>query len=88
MDELFESLELLQNEKILGFPLVMMGRKYWQPLADFFDEMVKLGTIDSSDLNLLLLTDSIDEAMPISEPMQLKSSAYTRARLRAGAGGC
>ena len=63
MDELFESLELLQNKKILDFPLVMIGQKYWQPLADFFDEMVKLGTIDSSDLNLLLVTDSIDEAM-------------------------
>lgn len=63
MDELFESLELLQNKKILEFPLVMMGKKYWQPLADFFDEMVKLGTIDPSDLDLLLLTDSIDEAM-------------------------
>lgn len=63
MDELFESLELLQNKKILEFPLVMMGKKYWQPLAEFFDEMVKLGTIDPSDLHLLLLTDSIDEAM-------------------------
>jgi uncharacterized protein (TIGR00730 family) len=63
MDELFESLELLQNKKILGFPLVMLGKKYWQPLADFFDEMVKAGTIDPADLDLLLLTDSVEEAM-------------------------
>jgi len=63
LDELFESLELLQNKKILEFPLVMMGKKYWQPLADFFAEMVRVGTINSSDLDLLLLTDSIDEAM-------------------------
>lgn len=63
MDELFESLELLQNKKILEFPLVMMGRKYWQPLADFFEQMVELGTISSSDLDLLLLTDSVDDAM-------------------------
>jgi hypothetical protein len=63
MDELFESLELLQNKKILGFPLVMMGKKYWQPLADFFAELVKAGTIDPADLDLLLLTDSVEEAM-------------------------
>lgn len=63
MDELFESLDLLQNKKILSFPLVMMGKEYWQPLADFFNEMVRIGTIDPGDLRLLLLTDSVDEAM-------------------------
>lgn len=63
MDELFESLELLQNKKILEFPLVMMGKKYWQPLVVFLNEMVKAETITLADLDLLLLTDSIDEAM-------------------------
>ena len=63
MDELFESLELLQNKKILKFPLVLMGKKYWQPLADLFEEMARARTIDASDLELLLLTDSIDDAM-------------------------
>jgi uncharacterized protein (TIGR00730 family) len=63
MDELFESLELPQNKKTLGFPLVMLEKKYCQLLADFFDVMVKADTIDPSDLDLLLLTDSVEEAM-------------------------
>lgn len=63
MDELFESLELLQNKKILDFPLVLIGRDYWQPLVRLFREMLEAGTIDQSDLELLLLTDSVEEAM-------------------------
>lgn len=63
LDELFESLELLQNKKILSFPLVLIGKEYWLPLATFFKEMVAVGTIDRADLDLLLLTDSVEEAM-------------------------
>ena len=55
MDELFESLELLQNKKILEFPLVLMGKEYWH--------LLEAGTIDASDLKLLLLTDSVEEAI-------------------------
>src|SRR6185369_4819681 len=42
VDELFESLELLQAKKILGFPLVLMGKEYWQPLADLLKRMVEV----------------------------------------------
>ena len=79
MDELFESLELLQAKKILAFPLVLMGTEYWQRLADFFTEMVKLGTIDPSDLDLLLLTDSVEEAMA-----HIRTHAIERFGLHAG----
>src|SRR5262249_5674287 len=63
MDELFEALTLIQTKKISGFPVVLMGLKYWQPLADFLKRMVAAGTIDAADLDLLMLTDSVDEAM-------------------------
>jgi uncharacterized protein (TIGR00730 family) len=63
MDELFEAVTLIQTKKILSFPIVLMGRDYWQPLIGFLKMMVEARTISSEDLNLLLLTDSVDEAM-------------------------
>jgi len=63
MDEFFEAITLIRNRKIFDFPLVLMGKEYFQPLMGFLKNMVIEGTIDSSDLDLLLLTDSVDEAM-------------------------
>jgi uncharacterized protein (TIGR00730 family) len=63
MDELFEAMTLIQTKKVLDFPVVLMGRDYWEPLIEFLKEMVEAKTISTTDLDLLLLTDSVDEAM-------------------------
>lgn len=63
MDELFEAVTLIQTKKILSFPVVLMGTDYWRPLMDFLARAGVAGTIDASDLDLLLLTDSVEEAM-------------------------
>jgi uncharacterized protein (TIGR00730 family) len=63
LDELFEVITLIQTKKIMDFPVVLMGREYFQTIMDFFKRMVLEGTIDASDLDLLLLTDSVDDAM-------------------------
>jgi uncharacterized protein (TIGR00730 family) len=63
MDELFEAVTLIQTRKMLNFPVVLMCREYWQPLDDLLKRMVAARTIDAADLDLLLLTDSVDEAM-------------------------
>jgi uncharacterized protein (TIGR00730 family) len=63
MDELFEALTLIQTRKILSFPVVLMGEEYWQPLVDLLKRMVEAGTISASDLDLVMVTDSVDEAM-------------------------
>jgi uncharacterized protein (TIGR00730 family) len=63
MDELFESLTLIQTKKIRHFPVVLMGRDYYSPMIDFLETMVTAGTINSKDLDLLMVTDSVDEAM-------------------------
>ncbi|MFY9608757.1 MAG: TIGR00730 family Rossman fold protein [Blastocatellia bacterium] len=63
MDEFFEAVTLIQTKKIQNFPVVLMCKQYWRLLEAFLEQMVEIGTIDASDLDLLLLTDSIDEAM-------------------------
>ncbi|MEW6212630.1 MAG: TIGR00730 family Rossman fold protein [Acidobacteriota bacterium] len=63
MDELFESMTLIQTRKMLNFPIVLMGRDYYEPLCEFLHLMVERGTISSSDLDMLLVTDSVAEAM-------------------------
>ena len=63
MDELFEVLTLIQTGKIEKFPVVMIGRAYWQPVVDFLERMVAEGMVERRDLGLALVTDDLDEAM-------------------------
>ena len=63
MDEMFEALTLIQTKKIEEFPVVLMGKDYWKNLLVMMDEMVVEKTINKEDLNLLLVTDDVDEAM-------------------------
>jgi uncharacterized protein (TIGR00730 family) len=62
LDELFELLTLVQTHKIRKhLPIVLFGKEYWQQVINF-DALVKYGSIDPKDLNLLYQTDSVNEA--------------------------
>ena len=63
MDELFEALTLVQTGKIEHFPIVLIGRAFWQPLLTLFDAMASAGTIGAGDVRLMLVTDDLDEAV-------------------------
>src|SRR5690606_13648236 len=64
LDELFEALTLTQTEKIEQFPIILMGTEYWQPLLEFMRErLLAAATISPSDLDLFIVTDSVNEAI-------------------------
>jgi uncharacterized protein (TIGR00730 family) len=64
LDELFESLTLIQTGKIHNFPVVLFGASYWQGLIEWLHgTMLAEGKISRDDLKLLIVTDSIDEAV-------------------------
>jgi uncharacterized protein (TIGR00730 family) len=63
MDEFFEAITLIQTEKILSFPVVLIGKEYFEPLTEFLKTMVEEGTISADDLELMLFTDSVEEAV-------------------------
>ena len=66
MDELFESLTLIQTGKVAMFPIVLFGSRYWAGLLNWIKEtMLREEKIAPGDLELIRLTDSPEEASQI-----------------------
>jgi hypothetical protein len=64
LDELFESLTLIQTGKVLHFPTVLFGSAYWGGLVDWIRERTLAeGMVSPDDLQLLHMTDDPDEAV-------------------------
>ncbi len=63
MDELFETLTLIQTNTINHFPVVLYGKSYYQPMMDYLKVMADCGTISMNDLELFLFTDDIEEGL-------------------------
>jgi uncharacterized protein (TIGR00730 family) len=64
LDELFEALTLVQTEKVTRFPIVLVGTAYWSGLIAWLrDTALTGGKISQADLDMLVLTDDIDEAV-------------------------
>jgi uncharacterized protein (TIGR00730 family) len=62
LDEMFEALTLVQTQKVTRFPVVLVGTSYWQGLIDWLrSSALAEGKINAVDLDLLLLTDDVDE---------------------------
>lgn len=78
MDELFEAVTLIQTRKIEQFPIVLMGKDYWVNLFELLEEMVRAGTIASEDLRLILLTDSVEEAMAYIQTSAIEKFGLVR----------
>lgn len=66
MDELFESLTLIQTQKIGKFPIVLVGINYWKGLLQWIQEVLLTEKyINADDLNLFKVVDTADEAVKV-----------------------
>ncbi len=78
-DEVFETLTLIQTGKIKDFPVVLVGKKFWEPLWDgvLHGQMMQEKTISPGDLNYLYVTDDPDEAVHYVRDLAMKRFGLT-----------
>jgi uncharacterized protein (TIGR00730 family) len=68
LDELFESLTLVQTRKVTRFPVVLFGTAYWSGLIEWIRAtMIPAGTINEADLDLFTVTDDVEEVLAVIE---------------------
>ncbi|WP_092623355.1 TIGR00730 family Rossman fold protein [Jiangella sp. DSM 45060] len=66
LDELFEAMTLVQTHKVTAFPIVLVGASYWKGLVDWLrDTLVAEKKISPVDLDLLTVTDDLDDVMSV-----------------------
>ena len=75
LDELFEILTLVQTTKIEVVPIILFGSEFWNPLRKFIVEyQLENHKISSSDLDLFVITDSIEEVVEIIKAAPIRSA--------------
>jgi len=66
LDELFEAITLIQTKKVDKFPIILVGREYWQGLYDWIkNTLAEQRSISPEDLDLVQLVDTEDEVVEI-----------------------
>jgi uncharacterized protein (TIGR00730 family) len=71
MDELFEALTLVQTGKVTSFPVILYGSDYWDGLISWLrDTMLAHGNVSPSDLDLIRISDDVDEIVTIIRESQ------------------
>lgn len=94
LDELFESLTLVQTKKVTGVKIFVVGSDFFQPLLDFIElKLLKNGMISREDLELIQLTDDLEyvvrevktsliNQIEVLEDAGLKSTSYYKSLSR------
>lgn len=65
LDEMFEAMTLIQTKKIMDFPVIIFSKEYHTELIEHFNLMIDQKTISSADLELFLVTDSVEEVIEL-----------------------
>jgi uncharacterized protein (TIGR00730 family) len=72
LDELFESITLIQTGKIQNFPVIVMGKEFHKEILEHIQLMKSRGTISPQDDQLFIVTDSIEEALYVLKEKSIK----------------
>jgi len=64
LDELFETLTLIQTSKIKPIPVLIFGRKFWEKIINF-EALVEEGTISPEDVEIFRYVEAAEEAVQI-----------------------
>ena len=68
LDEFFEALTLVQTEKLANFPIILVGKSYWQGMLDWISTaMVEEGNISADEMQLFKVVDTVSAAVNIVE---------------------
>jgi hypothetical protein len=64
LDELFESMTLIQTQRIKPFPIVLVGSSFWAGLVDWIrDTLLTAGNIDEEDMLLIKVLDEVEDVI-------------------------
>ncbi len=78
LDELFEIATLVQTGKVGDFPIVLLGRDFWEPMIDFLrDRMLEAGTISPEDPDRLVIVDDPQEVVDLISDIALNRFGLT-----------
>ncbi len=84
LDEIFETVTLIQTGKILDFPVILMGEEYWAPLRAFIRErLLARGMIGSEDVDRIAVTDSAEDAIRTIRECMIRKFGFREMRRRA-----
>ncbi len=61
MDELFETLTLIQTSKIKPIPVLLFGRDFWEQVINF-EALIDQGTISAKDIEIFQFVDTAEDA--------------------------
>jgi uncharacterized protein (TIGR00730 family) len=68
LDELFEAITLMQTNKLVQFPIVLISKDYWSGLMDWVKEkLLNRGKISEEDLDIFTVVDTVEEAVEVIE---------------------
>jgi uncharacterized protein (TIGR00730 family) len=78
LDEIFDASVLIQTGKMKNFPFVLMGKSFWTPLLDYMrGVLLSVATIDATDVDRWIVTDSPEEAVATIRDRALREFGLT-----------